>query len=209
MKGIKNIIFDLGNVILDISYQATIDEFKKLGIENFQEIFSKASQNSIADDIETGKISEEDFIAYLLPLCAPNTTHQQVIDAWNAIILSFPLRRLQILQQLQLHYNLFLLSNTNSIHEKYYNNLLNQTVGYSTLAVFFDKIYLSHRIGYRKPDAMAWKIILEQNNLKPEETLFLDDSPQHIEAANQLGIHTIHVTEEYGMEQIFKTAATV
>ena len=83
MQGIKNIIFDLGNVILNISYEATIEEFKKLGIENFAEIFSKTNQNNLADDIETGNISEEDFIETLLQLCTKGTTHQQVIDAWK------------------------------------------------------------------------------------------------------------------------------
>ncbi len=205
MQGIKNIIFDLGNVILNISYEATIEEFRKLGIENFAEIFSKTNQNNLADDIETGKISEEYFIETLLQLCTKGTTHQQVIDAWNAIIVNFPIRRLQILQQLQLHYNMYLLSNTNSIHEKCYNQLLQQTCGFPTLAVFFDKVYLSHHIHLRKPNPAAWELIVTENNLQPNETLFIDDSIQHIEAAKLLGIQTIHVTDDMTMEEnIFK-----
>ncbi len=204
MQGIKNIIFDLGNVILNIDYQAPVDAFKKLGIADFKNIFSQAAQNTLSDDIETGKITDEYFIETLLQQCTPGTTATQVVAAWNSIILNFPVRRLQILQQLQLYYNMYLLSNTNSIHEQYYNRLLMQEHGLPTLAVFFDKIYLSHHIGYRKPNPMAWQLILNNHKLKPEETLFIDDSIQHINAANALGLKTIHVTGEVLMENIFK-----
>jgi glucose-1-phosphatase len=204
MQNIKNIIFDLGNVILNIDYDAPVQAFKKLGIQNFETFFSKAAQTSLADDIETGKISDDDFIEILQKQCKPGTSTLQVIDAWNAIILNFPLKRLQLLQQLQLHYNMYLLSNTNSIHEECYNKLLFTSVGYNTMAVFFDKIYLSHRVGLRKPDTKAWQLILDENNLKPEETLFLDDSPQHIAAAKTLGIQCIHITPDNNMEDVFK-----
>ncbi len=205
MVGINNIIFDLGNVILNIDYDAPVQAFKALGIENFDEIFSKRNQNKISDDFETGQISDIEFINYLQPLCKENTTQQQVIDAWNTIIKDFPISRLRLLQQLQLHYNLFLLSNTNSLHETFYNKLLMETVSYPTIGVFFDKVYLSHRIGYRKPNPKAWEIILEENNLKASETLFLDDSPQHIEAAKKMGMQCIHITPEHTMNDVFKT----
>jgi putative hydrolase of the HAD superfamily len=204
-KPVRNIIFDLGNVVLNISYQATIDAFKKLGITNFQEIFSKESQNPISDQYERGEISSDQFIHYLKPLCKENVSDMQIIHAWNEIILDFPIRRLQILQQLSLHYRTFCLSNTNALHEFYYNQLLNTATGHPSLDYFFEKVYLSHRIGYRKPEPQAWKIILEENQLDPTETLFLDDSPQHIIAATQLGLQTIHITEEKSMEEVFRS----
>jgi glucose-1-phosphatase len=204
MQGIKNIIFDLGNVILNISYEATAEAFEALGITNFKTIFSKEAQNTMSDDIETGHVSEEDFLNYLLQQCKAGTTLAQVEHAWNAIILDFPIRRLQILQQLQLHYNLYLLSNTNCIHERCYNQLLQSQHGLPTIGVFFDKIYLSHQIGYRKPDPKAWQMILDNHGLKPAETLFLDDSPQHIAVAKSLGIQTIHVVDGMNMEDVFR-----
>lgn len=204
MQGIKNIIFDLGNVVLNISYQATIDAFIHLGIKDFATIFSKEKQNELADEFEKGLISEEKFFEYLQSLCEPTVKHQQLLDAWNAIIISFPLKRLQLLQQLNLHYRTFCLSNTNATHEKYYNELLHQTVGMNSLDYFFEKVYLSHHIHARKPEPQAWQIILNENNLHPNETLFLDDSPQHIAAAQKLGLHTIHITPEKNMEDIFK-----
>jgi putative hydrolase of the HAD superfamily len=204
MTGVKHIIFDLGNVILNIDYDAPVQAFKQLGIANFENIFSKASQNTLSDDFETGHVSEEKFIAELLPLCNAGTTHQQVIEAWNSILVSFPLRRLQILKQLQLHYNMFLLSNTNILHERAYNKMLFDLCGEPSLHGFFDKVYLSHRIGLRKPNPAAWELILTENQLDAKDTLFLDDSPQHIVAAEKLGIRSIHITPENSMEQVFR-----
>jgi putative hydrolase of the HAD superfamily len=113
------------------------------------------------------------------------------------MLLDFPLKRLQILQQLRNHYDLFLLSNTNEIHEAAFNETLLKTCGLNTIAHFFDKVYFSHRVGMRKPDAAVFQHIIDENGIKPEHTLFIDDSPQHIETAKRLGIQTIYL--ENGM----------
>ena len=113
MKGIKNIIFDLGGVILNIDYELPQKEFKKLGVQQVEDIYSKSNQNKLFDDLETGKINEAQFVEQVQKLSGKNISHQSIVDAWNSIILDFPLRRLQILEQLQLHYKTFLLSNTN------------------------------------------------------------------------------------------------
>ncbi len=211
MQGIKNIIFDLGNVILNISYESTIKAFEKLGIENFKEKYSSLKQSSLFDDLETGKIDTTQFVSAIQGMSDTLLTHEQIINAWNAILLdlpenkiSFPLRNLQLLQQLQLHYNTFLLSNTNEIHEVCYNKLLHDACGYDSLSVFFDKIYLSHRIGCRKPDAASFEYVLQDRNLKPSETLFIDDLEANILGAKKLGINTIHFTEGMQLEKIFQ-----
>jgi putative hydrolase of the HAD superfamily len=204
-NNVKHIIFDLGNVILDIDYQLTIDAFKKLGIEDFQNHFSKQQQSDFMDLFETGKVSNYEFIEYAKKFCKEGTTAAEIIEAWNALLLDIPIRRLQILQQLQLDYDLFLLSNTNSIHEEAYNMTVRETCGYDNLNFFFNKVYLSHRIGLRKPNKEAFEIILNENKLNPAETLFIDDSYQHIEAAEKLGIQTIHMKDGMTMEDdIFK-----
>lgn len=199
-KAVKNIIFDLGGVILNIDYQRPIDAFKALGILTE---YSKKEQEELFDVLETGKISADQFVNELLHKANPGTTATQIIDAWNSILLDFPLRRLQIIQQLQLHYNLFLLSNTNPIHEEAFNDLLFKTCGYPALAVFFDKVYLSHHVGLRKPNPAIFELVLQDNQLNADETLFLDDSIQHIEAAGNLGIQTIHVKDDITLETIF------
>jgi putative hydrolase of the HAD superfamily len=141
IEGIRNIIFDLGGVILNIDYQRPIHAFEKLGIRHADKIYSQAEQTALFDALETGKIGEAEFIAGLKGLSGIAVSETQLIEAWNSILLDFPLRRLQILQQLQLHFNTFLCSNTNEIHEKAFNQILQQTCGYPSLAVFFDKVY--------------------------------------------------------------------
>jgi putative hydrolase of the HAD superfamily len=208
IEGLRNIIFDLGGVILNIDYQRPIHAFEKLGIRHADKIYSQAEQTALFDALETGKIGEAEFIAGLKGLSGIAVSETQLIEAWNSILLDFPLRRLQILQQLQLHFNTFLCSNTNEIHEKAFNQILQQTCGYPSLAVFFDKVYLSHRVGLRKPDPAIFQKILDDNQLKPEETLFIDDSFQHIQSADKLGIRTIHLTDGMTMEKdIFKPKA--
>ncbi len=201
MEGIKNIIFDLGGVLLNIDYSKPLHAFQKLGINVNEQFYSQSRQSEVFDLLEIGKISEMDFVSFIQEKSEMKISYQDVIDAWNSILLDFPIRRLQILQQLQLHYNLYLLSNTNEIHEKAFNQILFQTCGYPTLAVFFDKIYLSHRIGLRKPDPAIFELVIKENRLNKNETLFIDDSYQHIESAEKIGLKTIHLSKGMTIEK--------
>ncbi len=205
IKGIKHIIFDLGGVLINLNYQATEQAFANIGLPNFNEIYTQLKQDTLFDDLETGKIDQEQFLKAMRAAAGVPLTNEQVLTAWNAMLLDFPLRRLQILQQLRLHYDLFLLSNTNEIHEEAFNKILYQAHGIPNIGVFFDKVYLSHRVGMRKPNADIFLRVLEDNGLRPEQTLFIDDTPQHIAGAQALGIQTIYL--EKGMtieEHIFK-----
>lgn len=197
ISGIKHIIFDLGGVLLNIDYGATERAFEALGITDFKERYSQLAQNSFFDDWETGLIDEAAFIAGMQQSGGGSLSESQILGAWNAMLLDFPLRRLQLLQQLRNQYDLVLLSNTNAIHEAAFNKILMDTHGIPAIGHFFDKVYLSHRVGMRKPGAEVFQRILDENGFKPEETLFIDDSPQHIETANALGIRTIYL--EKGM----------
>lgn len=212
MQGIKNIIFDLGNVILNISYEATIKAFEELGFTNFKEMYSSLKQSNLFDDLETGKINTAQFIQSIQAISTKPISEAQIIRAWNAILLdlpegetSFPINNLRILQQLQLHYNIYLLSNTNEIHEVCYNKLLQEACGYNSLSVFFDKIYLSHHIGMRKPNTEIYEYVLNDKNLKPSETLFIDDLEANILGAQKCGIQTIHFTKGMQLSDVFKT----
>ncbi len=199
---VRHIIFDLGGVLLNLDYGATERAFAALGIPDFKQRFSQLSQDSFFDDWETGKISEEDFLAGMRKAAAQKgLTDAQIIDAWNAMLLDFPLRRLQLLQQLRNQFDLFLLSNTNAIHEVAFNQLLMKTCGFNTIAHFFDKVYYSHRVGLRKPGAEIFQRILDENGLQPQHTLFIDDSPQHIETAKSLNIQTIWLQPGMTMEK--------
>lgn len=205
IKGVKHIIFDLGGVLLNIDYHKTTAAFQALGVPNFDALYSQREQIDLFDALETGKIEAATFYDELNQFLQTNFTHEQLATAWNAMLLDWPLRRLQILQQLQNQFDLFLLSNTNSIHEAAFTQSLQQTHGIPSIALYFDKAYFSHRLGLRKPDPKAFQYILDTHGLSPAATLFIDDSVQHIEAAQSLGIQTIHLSNGMTIEKdIFK-----
>lgn len=201
IQGIRHIIFDLGGVILNIDYNLTQKAFVDIGITNFDDIYSQLSQTSLFDELEKGNIGKEEFVAELKKVTPVHITESQIITAWNAMLLDFPLRRLQILQQLRLHYDLFLLSNTNEIHEAEFNRILMDVNGIPNIGTFFDKVYLSHRVGLRKPMKEIFERVLTDNTLDPNKTLFIDDSPQHIESAKALGIQTIYLEKGMTIEK--------
>lgn len=205
IQGIQHIIFDLGGVIINIDYQATIDAFRQLGISNFDTHFSQALQSDFFEKFEKGEVDEAAFFAYIRNHAKMELSEASIVEAWNAMLLDIPLRRLQLLQQLQLHYNVYLYSNTNSIHEKAFNTQLKEVCGMPNFNVFFDKVFLSHRFGHRKPDREGFQKILDMERLEASTTLFIDDSIQHITAAASLGIQTIHIQPGMSIEaDVFK-----
>ncbi len=200
---IKNIIFDLGGVVLNIDYEITINEFKKLGLLNYDKLFTKLSQNKIFDLLETGEISPNVFINELKNITNKKINDNEIIDAWNAMLLDFPKQRIELLKKLKQKYRTFLLSNTNEIHLKAYNKILFDTFKIKDLSGIFEKEYYSHIIGMRKPDLQIFKFVLAENNLNPNETLFIDDSPQHIASAKKIGINAYHLTNNETICDIF------
>ena len=205
IKGIRHIIFDLGGVLLNIDYQLTEQAFVEAGIENFGSIYSQLSQTSLFDKLETGQMTSDEFVTAMCKASDMKLSPLQVISCWNAMLLDFPVRRLQLLQQLRLYYDLFLLSNTNEIHEAEFNDILMRSHGLPNIGVFFDKVYMSHRVGLRKPGREIFQRILDDNGLKPAHTLFIDDSPQHIATAQSMGIQTIFLDKGMTIEDdVFK-----
>ena len=199
--GVKHIIFDLGGVLLNIDYQLTEDAFVAAGVTNFREIYSQMQQTPLFDQFEMGKIGRDEFIASMQSLSGAQLTAQQVVDCWNALLLHFPIRRLQILQQLRNYYDLYLLSNTNEIHEEAFNKILSRDHGMPGLGVFFDQVYFSHRVGLRKPMPEIFEMVLNDHGLQAAETLFIDDSPQHIEGAKKVGLQTIYLEKGMTIEK--------
>jgi len=191
LDGIKAIIFDLGGVILNIDYQRTVDEFKKIGVPHFGEIFSQFKQSSFTDDFEKGRISENDFYETVKAKTEVDFSFSEFRAAWNAMLLDLPPQRIEMLKKLSEQYRLFLFSNTNETH---YNKFITKVE--SDFDILFEKTYYSHQFGLRKPDKFAFQMLLEQNNLVAEDTLFIDDSYQHIESANSLGIRTLLIQEK-------------
>lgn len=204
MQGIQHIIFDLGGVLLNIDYQLTSKAFTALGISDFDQHFSQLHANSLFEDLETGKVTEEEFLEKIKEHLPAGTTNENIIEAWNAMLLDYPVARLQLLQQLRQHYNLFLLSNTNAIHLAAFNSILEKSRGISSLASFFDRSYYSHLVGLRKPGKEIYQLILDENDLRPEHTLFIDDTLPNVEAAKELGIQAIHLQAPKTILDIFR-----
>ena len=184
------IIFDLGGVLLNLDYDLTEKAFISLGMTNFGESYSQLQQTHLFDRYEIGEISSFHFVNRLLDLLPPGTTANQVVHAWNAMILDFPAERLQFLEELSMKYRLFLLSNTNDLHIDAVRRALEKTVGHKNLEQYFEKTYFSSAIGMRKPDSRIFEFVCSENNLDPAKTIFIDDSPQHVEGAKLVGIET-------------------
>ena len=190
MKDIKNILFDLGGVLYHIDYNLTKKAFEKLGVNDFNTYYSQQQQNELFDNLETGKISSKEFISKMLEIL-PSSSEEDVVDAWNALLIGFTKENINLLKYLSGKYKLYLLSNTNAIHIEKINNDLQDLFGYTALNEFFIKTYLSHEIGRRKPDIETFEWLLKDAGIKAEETLFIEDSVQHIESAKKTGIKTV------------------
>ncbi|WP_435313605.1 HAD family hydrolase [Cellulophaga fucicola] len=192
---IKNIIFDFGDIFINLDKTATALELSKFG-------FTKITPelDSLMKDYEKGLITSSDFIS-TTNLILPNATPKQLQAAWNKIILDFPEERLLFIESLakENNYRLFLLSNTNELHiEQVVENMgINR---YNRFQNCFEKFYLSHKINLRKPDSSIYQFVLEENNLKAEETFFIDDTKENTDTAEQLGIKSWNL--QVGKEDI-------
>jgi len=186
------IIFDLGGVILNIDYHKTIETFKNLGVANFDELYTQAKQNKVFDDFEIGKISEDEFRAYIRRVSNVSLTDVEIDFAWNAMLLDLPECRVNLLKQLGHKYPIYLYSNTNSIHLKAFRNSIgNYYKDELLLEKLFIKTYYSHELGLRKPNKEGFLEIIKENHLDKKSTLFIDDSEQHISGANEVGLQTV------------------
>ncbi len=193
MAAIKNIVFDLGGVLLDIDYQRTIDAFQELGIEQFEKMFSQTNASELFEKLETGEVSEDDFYAAIQTRIKGPVTREKMEAACNALILQFRKESLEFLEKLSARYKLYLLSNTNSIHVRFFEDLFTRQTGKPLLDAYFTKSWYSNEIGFRKPGPEAFEFILQEGGLIAAETLFIDDTLSNIETASSMGFKTHHL----------------
>jgi putative hydrolase of the HAD superfamily len=181
---IKNIIFDFGDVFINLDKPATILELQNLGVEEVT-----PEMLEIAKTYEVGRITTKEFLNAFTKLY-PQVSDQQFVDAWNAILKDFPIHRMDFIKDLKASqkYRLFLLSNTNDLHISWIQRDWQQEL-YSEFKDQFEQFYLSHEINLRKPNKDIFEFVLNKNALKPEETYFIDDTKENTDAAKELGIH--------------------
>ncbi len=200
---IKNIIFDLGGVILNIDYELTTKAFVELGLENFREVYSQKKQQRFFDDFEKGKLTRTEFFVELSNHLPEGITHEQMENAWNAMLMYIPSDRINWLKKIGSRYRIFLLSNTNEIHIQAFRNILQEDFGKDILEEIFEKCYYSSEIGMRKPEKEIFDRVTNENNLKPSETFFIDDSVQHVEGAISAGLNAELLTKGSVVEEQF------
>lgn len=201
---VRNIIFDLGGVLLNIDIGLTEKAFQTLGIQEFSSLYTLSHSSPLFHGLETGRVSSAEFVHSLRQQAAPGVSEDQILEAWNAMLLDFPPERLQLLRDLGPHYRLFLLSNTNAIHLERFNEILMETRGFPSLESFFERIYFSHLLGMSKPSPEIYARVLRENGLHPQQTLFIDDSEQNITGARKLGLRTHHLRHPQTILDLFQ-----
>ncbi len=202
MKNIRNIIFDLGGVLLDIDTGKTNEAFEKLGVPDFKNNYSLYKASPLFNNLEKGKVSEPEFYEGIRQLSKLPLHDNDIRDAWNALILDFRMESLQQLDMLKSRYSLYLLSNTNGIHHRTFHQSFKEQNGGKNFDDYFKKAYYSHQVGMRKPDREIYDLVLSDAGIVAGETIFIDDLLKNIEAANALGIRTHQLLPEERIERL-------
>ncbi len=195
---VKNIIFDLGGVIINLNYQLTRKAFENLGVANFNDLYNQHHANPLFEQLEVGAIEPEAFYEALREAAGLALTNSQIETAWNAMLLDFPIERLLWLDQIKTKYNIYLFSNTNAVHYKAFTTIYTQTaplVGLNpNFNHFFKTAYYSHTLKQRKPAVAAFEAVLQDAKLDPAQTLFIDDTISNIEGAQKAGLQTLFLS---------------
>jgi len=190
MQGIKNIIFDLGGVIINLDNQLTENAFLTLGARPLKEYFGHGHAASFFKEYEVGGISDQQFVDNIKDLTGITAPDKEIIQAWNALLLDFPSERIRLLKDLRKSYRIFLFSNTNALHLAHLQQIYRNTFPNDEYALddLFERAYYSHILKMRKPDEASFQYILKENQLKGEETLFVDDALINVEGAEKAGL---------------------
>lgn len=189
MKEIKNIIFDFGGVIHDIRYENIADAFVRHGVKNLGDFYSKDFQTTEMDKFEKGLISVMEFRDYIRKMSHMELPDDIIDEIINAILIDVPTNRVELLTRLKKHYKLFLYSNTNQINYDCFTQRLQQKFGFDIFKECFHAAYFSHTLHIRKPAKEGFEVILREQGIKPEETLFIDDIEKNLEGARAVGIN--------------------
>ena len=192
MNTIKNIVFDLGNVLLDLHLNKTEEAFRELLQEEFEPAYLKYEADRLFERLEIGVISPFEFITGMRAATSVPITDEEVLEGWNALLGDLPKQRIDLLRELAENYRIFLLSNTNAIHMMWLNEYLedNYNLTIQDFTDLFEKHFFSFQIKLRKPQAEIFQYILDQTQINAAETMLVDDRLDNIEAAKKLGFQT-------------------
>ena len=202
-KNIKNIVFDLGGVLVDLDFKSTINGLQKAGFTNVKEQLQAFDQDGIFKKFELGEISADEFRASIRKNSSVSLTDEEVDSLWNLMLLEIPREKLELILDLRSKYMVYLLSNTNSIHWDY---VCKNAFNYRGFRMddYFEETFLSYEMHLAKPDKAIFEKMLNDANLLPEETLFIDDLEANCKAAEEVGIHAHHYHIGDDLSKIFE-----
>ena len=202
-KNIKNIVFDLGGVLINLDFERAFKAFKKAGFVDIESQLQSFSREGIFDQFELGEISEDEFRSAIKERANVMLTDQEIDDMWNLILMDIPREKLELILNLRGKYMVYLLSNTNKTHWDY---ICQNAFNYHGFRVedYFEETFLSFEMHLAKPDKAIFEKMLNDANLIAEETLFIDDSEANCRAAEELGIHVHHYHIGDDLKEIFE-----
>lgn len=202
MAKYKNLVFDIGNVIVDIDYEVTVAEFQKLATVDFSKILSFSKQTSLFDWLETGKVTVAKFREELKKDLRPDITDNEIDLAWNSILISYPAAKIDLLRGLKNRYRTFALSNINELHVNAINEAARNLFGEKDFGSLFHKAYYSNEVGYRKPDKEIYEYVMKKEQLVPAETFFVDDKEENVATAKSLGWQAFQLKERDKLHEL-------
>lgn len=201
---INTLIFDLGGVIVDLEPQRTLTEFATLANKPIPEILGLYPVHASFPAYETGRIGDEEFRDSIRSMFSMNAGDAEIDRCWNAMLAGIPPEKLTMLTRLKKHFTTLVLSNTNSIHLNYINEVILEG---QVLDAYVHRAYYSHQLGMRKPDRGIFEYVLNAHSLVPGQTLFMDDSADNIRAAEALGIEALLIEHPRRVIDLFKNYA--
>ena len=203
LNGIRNIIFDLGGVLLNIDPNKTIEAFGQLGMEQFMGDRGLTYDHEIFYLMEQGKLTPDEFRNGVRKLLSDEVTDEQIDVAWTAMLIDFPAIRVELLQKLRTQFGIYLFSNTNAIHVEKYQAIFRNQHNFEVTSLF-DKVFHSNEIGYRKPSAESYNEIIRLSGITPESSIFIDDSRANVDGAMACGLKGYWLQPGEKVEEIFK-----
>lgn len=199
---IKNIIFDLGGVLINLDFEKTFRAFEALGVKDFANYFQQSHSNPLFAQLEKGEITPAIFYEQFRLATGVDATDAAIAHAWNAMLLDFRDESMHYLKQLGGQYRVFLLSNTNQIHLEAFREIYYRQFGNNDFENHFEKAWYSHELKLRKPDVACFSTVMQHHALNGDETLFVDDTAIHIAGAEKAGLGTLLL--EKGMKIEFE-----
>ena len=196
LNTIKTIIFDLGGVVLNLDIPKSAEAFGRLGNVSTEQVFELFRSNPVFMAFERGEISADVFRDEIRRLLRSDLSNEAIDESWNAMLLDLPKDRITSIGNLRNRFETLVLSNTNQIHASTFDRIVAAATGGDHISNYFNKVYYSHLLGMRKPDAEIFEYVLNQHDLNPASTLFIDDLLANTTAASELGIQVWHLTDQ-------------